>query len=99
MPFRFYASLDYVFAGEISRHCSADSKPQTKSLQVEFYSSQMACRANRNFLRPKSCQPARRAKSSNSAKENARLKESRASYRVIDSRQISAVKRYSTAND
>src|SRR4030095_11313535 len=37
----------------------ADFKPQTRSMRLEFHSTQTAWRATRNLLCPKFCQPAR----------------------------------------
>src|SRR5262249_16397794 len=70
-----------------------DNSKSSGYAMENFYSSQTACRANRNFLWPKFFQPARIATSRISENENARWAESRASKRGIGSRKISAVKR------
>jgi len=64
-------------------------KPEVR--RSNRHSSQTACLANRNFLRPKFFQPASIARSPISPNENERSAERRASKRVIGSRKISAV--------
>jgi len=65
-----------------------ESNPKVR----KSFSSQIACRADSNFLWPKPRQPARQRAPRNSENENARAAESRASCRVIGSRKISAAK-------